>query len=84
MRRVLLAALLLAPACESGRSRCERLAKRLMPEPDPTFIAHCAERYDSRETRAAVACLLAVEGGIYDADLKRCHADEHLPLIFQF
>lgn len=76
-------ALVLA-ACARPRDKCERLARRLMPNPDPAFIEQCVSRSDEAKFVKTVDCLLAVEGGVYDADIERCGGGEQLPLYFQF
>lgn len=70
--------------CETQEAKCRRLAPRLMPTPTEEFIRACADRCADPKALAAVDCLLAVKGGIYDADLQRCKASDVLPLYFQF
>lgn len=80
MRPALL--LLLVMGCD-GRGKCVRLAKRLMPEPTKEFVDTCVARLDDPKFVKTADCLLAVEGGVYDADIDRC-GRENLPLYFQF
>ena len=83
-RRVLTFALVLpALAACDGRGKCERLAKRLMPEPTRDFIDQCVDRLGDPKFVKTADCLLAVQGGVYEADLERC-GRENLPLYFHF
>lgn len=81
-RALALLLLLLLCAC-SRKDKCERLAKRLMPEPTKDFIDQCVDRLDDPAFAKTADCLLAVQGGVYDADLDRC-GRENLPLYFHF
>lgn len=78
-----LACLLLA-GCASGRAKCERLAKRLMPAPTKEAIDACLWRLDDPEFVKAADCLLAVQGGVYEADVARCDPKKTMPLYFNF
>ncbi len=86
MRLTLTLALLLSTSCKSPRDRCERVARRLMPEPQASFIELCVSRFENDpETARTIDCLLAVgPEGVYEKDLERCGASEHLPLLMQF
>jgi hypothetical protein len=76
--------LLLWAACTRPRDTCGRVAKRLMPNPEPAFIEQCVARFSDPELRKAADCILAVQGGVYDEDVVRCGVREHLPLYFHF
>jgi hypothetical protein len=76
--------LLLSSACARPRDTCERVARRLMPTPEPTFIEQCVARFDDPGLRKAADCILAVKGEVYDEDVVRCGVREHLPLYFHF
>ena len=76
---------LLLTACASPRGKCERVARRLMPNPSAAFVEQCAIRAHDPETAKTIDCLLAVgPEGVFEKDLKRCGADQHLPLNLQF
>jgi hypothetical protein len=71
--------------CSNSPDACERLAARLMPHPDPTFIKTC--RADSAldpSYARMVRCVLAIDGGVTEATLKTCAGSDRLPLYFQF
>lgn len=67
-----------------GKSPCERLAPRLMPDPKPEFIEQCEARYTEPKFARMVDCLLAIEGGLYEKDIASCPNSDQLPLYFQF
>jgi hypothetical protein len=75
---------LLLSACARPRDICERVARRLMPNPDAAFIEQCVARFDDPGLRKAADCILAVKGEVYDEDVARCGVREHLPLYFHF
>lgn len=70
--------------CSKSPDACERLAARLMPNPDATFIETCraASAHDPSYARM-VGCVLALEGGVTEATLKLCPGSDRL-LFFQF
>lgn len=67
-----------------GKSPCERLAPRLMPDPKPEFIEQCEARMSEPKFARMVECLLAVEGGLYEKDIAGCPNSDQLPLYFHF
>lgn len=85
MRPTLSLFVFLLAACTSSRDKCERVARRLMPNPTPAFVEQCVSRAHDRATVKTIDCLLAVgPEGVFEKDLERCGAKEHLPLYFQF
>jgi hypothetical protein len=73
-------------SCSKSKSpdACERLAARLMPNPDPTFISTCrAESSNDASYARMVDCVLAIEGGVTDSELATCPGSDRL-LFFQF
>lgn len=60
------------PWCPKSPDACERLAARLMPNPDTTFIDRC--RADSARDRRR----------LNDKQIKTCAGSDRFPLIFQF
>jgi hypothetical protein len=70
--------------CSRSPDACEQLAARLMPNPDTTFIETCrAESAHDPSYARMVSCVLAIEGGVTEANLKRCPGSDRL-LFFQF
>ena len=86
MRAAFTLIVLLLTACASPRDKCDRVARRLMPNPNAAFVEQCATRLaHDPETAKTVDCLLAVgPEGVFEKDLERCGAKQHLPLYFQF
>jgi starvation-inducible outer membrane lipoprotein len=70
--------------CSKSPDACERLAARLMPNPDATFVETCRAEsaLDPSYTRM-VECVLAIEGGVTETELKTCPGSDKL-LFFQF
>lgn len=69
---------------EQSPDACERLAPRLMPSPDATFIQTCrAESALDPSYARMVDCVLAIEGGVTEAKLETCPGSDRL-LFFQF
>lgn len=73
------------PWCPKSPDACERLAARLMPNPDTTFINRCRadSAMDSSYARM-VDCLLAIDGGLNDKQINTCAGSDRLPPFFQF
>lgn len=70
--------------CSKAPDACERLAARLMPNPDATFIETCrAESALDPSYSRMVDCVLAIEDGVTEAKLKTCAGSDRL-LFFQF
>jgi hypothetical protein len=70
--------------CSKSPDACERLAARLMPSPDATFIETCrAESAHDPSYARMVGCVLAIQGGVTEANLKTCPGSDRL-LFFQF
>lgn len=85
MRLALTLIVLLLSACASPRDKCERVARRLMPNPSAAFVEQCVTRANDPETAKTIDCLLAVGSeGVFEKDLERCGAKQHLPLYMQF
>lgn len=85
MRAVVVLAALALAGCAKGPDACQRLAARLMPDPDERFVEACRALYESEPRFVrTVDCLLAVEGGLRDEDIKRCPGSDKLPLYFHF
>jgi hypothetical protein len=77
-------AILAFAGCTKSPDACERLAARLMPNPDATFIETCrAERAHDASYARMVDCVLAIEGGVTETELKACPGSDRL-LFFQF
>jgi hypothetical protein len=79
-----LATLALA-VCSNSPDACDRLAARLMPNPDATFIKTCrADSATDPSYARMVQCVLAIDGGVTETKLKTCADSDRLPLYFQF
>jgi hypothetical protein len=69
--------------CSKSPDACERLAARLMPNPDATFIETCRASARDPSYARMVECVLAIEGGVTETKLKTCAGSDKL-LFFQF
>ena len=71
-------------SCSKSPDACARLAARLMPNPDASFIEACraTSAHDPSYARM-VECVLAIEDGVTEAKLETCPGSDQL-LFFQF